>query len=288
MLRLFRDGLRKTSRATPRMPRASSFEVRHDGSTYKIVLKRIASARRYTLRVKNGSGEVVLTMPTRGSLKEAHAFAERQGAWIGARLRRLPKTIAFASGAIIPLRGIPHEIVHSPARRGTVWVEAMEPGLLSPTELALCVAGDPTHVARRVRDFLKREAKRDLEAAVLHYTRELGLPNRPVGLRDPTSRWGSCSTAGSLNFSWRLILAPAYVLGYLAAHEVAHLVHMNHSARFWKLTRKLCAETDRAEAWLKAHGKELHRYGGEGGVPASTLPDARSAVRDPEHRSSAD
>jgi predicted metal-dependent hydrolase len=261
MLRLFRDGLRKTSGATPRTARPSGFEVRHDGATYKVVLKRVASARRYTLRVKNGSGEVVLTMPTHGSLKEAQAFAERQGAWIGARLRRLPQLVAFASGAAIPLRGIAHEIVYCPGRRGTVWVEAKEPDLLAQTHFALCVAGDAAHVARRIRDFLKREARRDLEAAVLHYTRELGVPNRAVGLRDTTSRWGSCSSQGSLNFSWRLILAPTYVLDYLAAHEVAHLVHMNHSARFWKLTRKLCAETDRAEAWLKAHGKDLHRYG---------------------------
>jgi predicted metal-dependent hydrolase len=264
MLRLFRDGLRKTSRVTPRTPRLSSFDVRHDGSTYKVNLKRVASARRYTLRVKDASGEVVLTMPTRGSLADARAFAERQGAWIGARLRRLPAGIAFEPGATIPLRGIPHEIVHRPGRRGTVWVEAKEPDLLAQTEFALCVAGDAAHIARRVRDFLKREARRDLEAAVLHYTRELGLPNRAVGLRDTASRWGSCSSQGSLNFSWRLILAPAGVLDYLAAHEVAHLVHMNHSTRFWKLTQKLCAETDRAEAWLKAHGKELHRYGGEG------------------------
>jgi len=263
MLRLFRDGLRKTSRVTPRTPRIASFDVRHDGSTYKVNLKRVASARRYTLRVKDASGEVVLTMPTRASLTEARAFAERQGAWIGARLRRLPTGIAFEPGATIPLRGIPHEIVHCTNRRGTVWAEAAEPGLLSQAERALCVAGARAHVARRVRDFLKREAKRDLEAAVLHYTRELNLPNRPVGLRDTTSRWGSCSSEGRLNFSWRLILAPAYVLDYLAAHEVAHLVHMNHSARYWKLTGKLCPQADRAEAWLKAHGKELHRYGGE-------------------------
>ena len=214
------------------------------------------------MRVKNGSGEIVLTMPTRGSLKDAQAFAERQGAWIGARLRRLPQAIAFEPGAIVPLRGIAHEIVHCPGRRGSVWVEATHPDLFSGAELALCVAGNAAHVARRIRDYLKREAKRDLEAAVLHYTRELNLPNRSVGLRDTTSRWGSCSSAGSLNFSWRLILAPAYVLDYLAAHEVAHLKHMNHSAGFWKLTRKLCAETARGEAWLKAHGKELHRYGG--------------------------
>jgi hypothetical protein len=261
MLRLFRDGLRRTSRATPATPRVGSFDVTHDGSTYRVVLKRVASARRYTLRVRNVGGEVVLTMPTRGSLKEARDFAERHGAWIGARLRRLPSTIAFEPGAIIPLRGVPHQIVHCPARRGTVWTEAAQPDLFSGTGPALCVAGDPAHVGRRVRDFLKREAKRDLEAAVLHYTSELGLPNRSVGLRDTTSRWGSCSSEGSLNFSWRLILAPACVLDYLAAHEVAHLVHMNHSARFWKLTRKLCAGTDSAEAWLKAQGKELHRYG---------------------------
>ena len=262
MLRLFRDGLRKTSRAIPRPARDSSFEIRHDGSTYKVVLKRVASARRYTLRVKNVSGEIVLTIPSRGSLKEAQAFAERQGAWIGARLRRLPQAIPFEPGAIIPLRGIAHEIVHCPGRRGTVWIEPARPDLFVRGDFALCVAGDRAHVGRRVRDYLRREAKRDLEAAVLHYTREVNLPNRSVGLRDTTSRWGSCSSEGSLNFSWRLILAPAYVLDYLAAHEVAHLVHMNHSARFWKLTQKLCPATDRAEAWLKAHGKELHRYGG--------------------------
>src|ERR1700744_3894978 len=122
MLRLFRDASRKLTAATARPKRPSSFEVRHDGSTYKIVLKRVASARRYTLRVKNGSGEVALTMPTRGSLKEAQAFAERQGAWVGAALRRLPQTIAFEPGAVIPLRGTLHQIVHCPGRRGTVWV----------------------------------------------------------------------------------------------------------------------------------------------------------------------
>jgi predicted metal-dependent hydrolase len=261
MLRFFREGLRKASRPTARPRRASSLEVRHDGSTYKVVLKRVASARRYTLRVKNVTGEVVLTMPTRGSLKEAQAFAERQGAWIGARLRRLPQAIPFQPGATIPLRGIAHEIVHRPGRRGTVWIEAPEAQVLSQAHAALCVAGDRAHLDRRVRDYLKREAKRDLEAAVLRYTCELNLPTRSVGLRDTTSRWGSCSSEGALNFSWRLILAPAYVLDYLAAHEVAHLVHMNHSARFWNLTLKLCPETERAERWLKAQGKELHRYG---------------------------
>ncbi|GAC1328180.1 MAG: SprT family zinc-dependent metalloprotease [Beijerinckiaceae bacterium] len=264
MLRLFRATLRKTLKTPRAAPRpAASFDVHHDGSTYKVILKRVASARRYTLRVKHGSGDVVLTMPSRGSVNEAKAFAERQGAWIGARLRRLPGPIAFEPGATIPLRGVTHEIVHRPGRRGSVWVEAADADLFSAAPLALCVAGDRAHPARRLRDFLKREAKRDLDSAVWHYTQALGLPGRKVGLRDTTSRWGSCSSVGSLNFSWRLILAPPFVLDYLAAHEVAHLKHMNHSGRFWKLTRELCPETDRAEAWLKVHGSGLHRYGGE-------------------------
>ena len=80
-------------------------------------------------------------------------------------------------------------------------------------------------------------------------------------MRDTKSRWGSCSASGCLNFSWRLILAPPFVLDYLAAHEVAHLKEMNHSRRYWATLRKLCPHTDEAERWLKRHGTELHKYG---------------------------
>jgi predicted metal-dependent hydrolase len=123
------------------------------------------------------------------------------------------------------------------------------------------VSGQEPHVSRRVLEYLKRQAKRDLETAVARYAVLLGKPIPKVTLRDTTSRWGSCSAKGSLSFSWRLILAPPFVLDYLAAHEMAHLVHMNHSARFWKLTRKLSSDTDRAEGWLKTHGASLHRFG---------------------------
>jgi predicted metal-dependent hydrolase len=136
-----------------------------------------------------------------------------------------------------------------------VWTASGERGPL------ICVAGDLSHVPRRVADFLKREARRDLDAAVARHCKALGLAARRITLRDTTSRWGSCSTTGALNFSWRLILAPPFVLDYLAAHEVAHLAHMNHSAMFWRVTRRLFPETDRAEAWLKAHGSGLHRFG---------------------------
>ncbi|MDB5572632.1 MAG: metal-dependent hydrolase [Hyphomicrobiales bacterium] len=231
-------------------------EVRHAGETYRVMVRRAPTARRFTLRVRNASGDVLLTMPARGGLSEAHLFAQRHAAWIGARLKRLPRAVPFAPGSIIPIRGVDHLVSHRPDVRGTVWIEDAE----GPQDL-LCVSGDAAHIARRVSDHLKRLAQKDLEAAVRHYCGRLSLPARSVTIRDTTSRWGSCSSTGSLNFSWRLILAPAFVLDYLAAHEVSHLAHMNHSPKFWKVARSLSPDVDRAEAWLNANGAQLHRYG---------------------------
>jgi predicted metal-dependent hydrolase len=114
-----------------------------------------------------------------------------------------------------------------------------------------------------VKDFLKREARRDLALSVRRYAEVLGVKFTRISVRDQSSRWGSCTSDGVLSFSWRLILAPPFVLDYLAAHEVAHLVEMNHSARFWRVVARICPETDRAKAWLHAHGNELHRYGAD-------------------------
>jgi len=229
----------------------TELHVAHAGEVYRIALRRIAATRRYTLRVRAASRDVLLTMPARGTIKAAREFAERHAAWIGVRLARLPKPVAFQPGESVPLRGVEHAIVHRPERRGVVWLEAG----------AICVAGDAAHAPRRVADWLKREARRDLEAAVTRHAAAAGVKPRRMSLRDTTSRWGSCSSTGALNFSWRLILAPPYVLDYLAAHEIAHMRHMNHSALFWALTRRLYPDTDRAEAWLKAHGSSLHRFG---------------------------
>lgn len=157
---------------------------------------------------------------------------------------------------MLPLRDVPHRITHRVAR-GTVWTEESEAGPL------LCVAGDPVHLPRRVRDYLKREAKRELDAASRQYAAALGVKIARVSIRDQVSRWGSCTSAGVLSYSWRLILAPPQVLDYLAAHEVAHLVEMNHSRKFWRVVAGICPEWERARAWLNTHGTELHRYGEE-------------------------
>src|SRR4051812_49143862 len=187
-----------------RAPDPQLIEITFDGTVYPIQLRRHARAQRYTLRVQAANRAIVLTMPLRGSVKEARAFAERNGGWIAARLKRLPQAIPFADGLELLLHGVPHRIVHR-GTRGTVWIEPGDPPLL-------CVAGKAEHLARRVRDFLKREAKRDLEAASRRYAAALGVTVKRVSVRDQTSRWGSCTAAGVLSYSWRLILCPPYVL----------------------------------------------------------------------------
>jgi predicted metal-dependent hydrolase len=229
--------------------------VEHAGVTFQVAVRRRPAARRMTLRVSGTTGEIILTLPSRAPLRTAQDFVAAHGGWIATRVARIPDRIAFRPGKLVPLRGLPHRIVHGSAGRGAT-VARVEGG-----EAILEVFGDEAGVPGRVRRFLAAEATRDLAEAVRRYTGLLGIPASRVTLRDTRSRWGSCSSTGALSFSWRLIMAPAFVLDYLAAHEVAHLKEMNHSPRYWALTRSLCPRTDEAEAWLKRHGHSLHHYG---------------------------
>ena len=246
-----------TSRTPKGVP--DCFEISHSGQTALVRVKRMKGTQRYTLRVNAAVREAVLTMPSRGTKAAALEFATKHAAWICARLKRLPLAVPFVPGSVLPLRGLPHILSHRPESRGRAWTEASEEQ--TTPILSICVAGDLPHFRRRVADYLKREAELDLSAAVQKYCDMIGVSGRKITLRDTRSRWGSCSHDGRLNFSWRLILSPDYVLDYLAAHEVAHLIHMDHSEKFWELTHQLCPNTDRAETWLKFHGSDLYRYG---------------------------
>ena len=230
--------------------------VKHGSQIYSVRLRRHRRARRYTLRIHPSDREAILTMPPRGTIADAKDFAQRHGGWIAARLGRLPKAAPFHTGTLVPLRGVAHRIVHRAGERGTVWTETRDSG-----EKILCVAGGAEHMDRRVHDYLKREARKDLQKAAQAYAHEMGVRVKRLSIRDQSSRWGSCTSAGSLSFSWRLILAPPFVLDYLAAHEVAHLVEMNHSARFWRVVARACPSVERAKRWLDTYGNDLHRYG---------------------------
>ncbi|KAB1075020.1 M48 family metallopeptidase [Methylobacterium planeticum] len=238
-----------------RRPDPDHLDIVHGGETLRIAVRRLPAARRLTLRVSQATGEVVITLPARTAIATAQRFATSHGGWIAARLARLPERVPFAGGALLPLRGVSHRIIHRGVRSGATTLVGDGP------EPAISVSCEAAHIARRVREFLEREVRRDLAVAVGRYTERLGQGPKRITVRDTRSRWGSCTARGDLNFSWRLIMAPPLVLDYLVAHEMAHLREMNHSNRFWTLLGGLCPHVDEAEAWLKRYGATLHRYG---------------------------
>lgn len=214
-------------------------------------LSRHPRARRITLRLNATGDGVRLVLPRRTPVVEALAFAERNAGWILKHLDRVPARIPFVHGAVIPLLGEEHVIAHDTAARCGVSREGR----------VIRVSGLAEHLPRRVEDFLKREARAVIGARARE---KAALVDRRVvrlSLRDTRSRWGSCNSEGNLSFSWRLILAPEHVLDYVVAHEVAHLVHLNHSQRFWKLTGRLSQNMPAAKAWMERNGVQLWRYG---------------------------
>jgi len=168
----------------------STLVVTHGSQFFSIKLRRHRRARRYTLRIHPTDRAAILTMPPRGTIAEAREFAKVHGGWIAARLGRLPKAAPFQPGTVLPLRGVPHRIVHRAGARGTVWTETRDSG-----EKVLCVTGDPDFTDRRVHDFLKREARKELQKASQAYAGELGvrhlaaLGHRRIGLISGPARY---------------------------------------------------------------------------------------------------
>ena len=228
-----------------------------DGRPIAVALRRHVQARRLKLTLDSTGGRFVLTVPDRVPIEAAQRFLDSHAAWMADRLAHFIVARPFADGAELPLRGVAHRIRHCPDRRGTVWIDT------SPATPLICVAGEAPHLKRRVTDFLRKSARADLAAAVSRHADRLAVSPSAIRLKDPKSRWGSCSAEGVLNFSWRLVLAPAVVLDYVAAHEVAHLVEMNHSDRFWAVVDGLVADSETPRNWLRRHGEALHGYGRE-------------------------
>lgn len=233
-------------------PAATELEI--DGRPVRIGVRVSPRARAYRLSLPHAGGPV-LTVPVHGRWREAQAFLERQRAWLAERLRHAARPVAFADGAVVPLRGVDHAITATGSLRGRIEaVDAMGgPRLLVP--------GEAAHHARRLTDWFKAEARADLAERCAIHARRLDVEVKSLAMRSQATRWGSCSSSGRLNFNWRLVLAPPFVLDYVAAHEVAHLREMNHSAAFWAQVAKTLPDMERGRAWLKANGRQLMLYG---------------------------
>lgn len=235
--------------AARRQSKELSFDL--DGRQVPVTLRRNRQARRIILRVDPKTDGVKLTLPWHASEAEALGFLQSQQAWLSRRLEKLPERIPFEHGRTIPILGEDHVIEHRPEARRGVWLDAGR----------VCVSGDADHLARRLQDWLKKEAKRRLSELALEKAAQLNVDIGRVTVRDTTSRWGSCAHDGSLNFSWRMILAPAFVFDFIVAHEVAHIIERNHGPGFHTLVNTLTPHEEQAEAWLNAYGQRLHRIG---------------------------
>lgn len=221
------------------------------GSEVPLAVRRSKRARHILLHVGTLDGSVELVLPHSVPLAEGIDFARSKGAWVQRRLSEVLGPIPFEHGQQVPILGNPHVIRHVPSARGTVRRDGSE----------LIAEGPEEHLRRRVRDWLFKEARREITTRAR--TKALLLSRQPsrIAIRDQRTRWGSCSHEGNLNFSWRLIMAPERVLDYVVAHEVAHLEEMNHGPRFWALVDQLCAAPDACRRWLVENGVNLHRYG---------------------------
>ncbi|MDT8343534.1 MAG: M48 family metallopeptidase [Thermohalobaculum sp.] len=208
-----------------------------------------ARARRFTLRLGAPGEDAVLTLPPGVPRLEAEQFLDRHAGWLDRALARQPQGIAVGPGVRLPVAGRMVEIVLAPGpRRAPVLRED-----------ALVVTGAGA-AAPRIAAWLREGARAALVPAVQGYAARLGCALRGVALRDTRSRWGSCSSAGRISFSWRLAMAPPGVLDYVAAHEAAHLAEMNHGPRFWALVERLRPGHAAERAWLKREGRALHAY----------------------------
>lgn len=215
-----------------------------------LTVRRLKGARRMTVRYRPLTGDVLLTLPLRVPLREGMDFAESRAGWLAGQVGRAEPRRAFADGMTIPVFGRDMTIRHAPGQRG-----------MTAENGEIRVPGDGAFLNRRVRDWLRGQAKYEIERLVRERAARLGKRASRIGVRDTASRWGSCGPDGAMSFSWRLIFAPHAVLDYVVCHEVAHLVELNHGERFWRIVEDLCPSHREMRRWLARHGNTLYAYG---------------------------
>ncbi|MEZ5939386.1 MAG: SprT family zinc-dependent metalloprotease [Hyphomonadaceae bacterium] len=203
------------------------------------------------MRIDPHAREAVATAPALRHALEAISFANERVEWIAERLGALPPPVRMRPGAYIPIRGVIHRLKRADSGR-TVRVDK------TGTVPQVLIPGPRESFSDKTRGFLRNAARTDLSERVRVHSETLNVQARSIAIKDMRSRWGSCSSEGRLNFSWRLVCAPPFILDYVAAHEVAHLREMNHSSRFWKQVEKCIPDWEEARNWLHERGSALY------------------------------
>ena len=221
------------------------------GKNIPLRLRRDARAQRMILRIDNKVEGAVVTLPLWTSEREALLMVQEKSDWVLTKLDTIPPKIFFESGATIPLLGEYYNIFHDPNQKEVV--------IKSRYEIRL--GGRQEHLSRRLGDWLRKEAKIIIQPKAIEMAEKYNWKIGRISVRDTKSRWGSCAPSGNLSFCWRLILAPEWVLNYVIAHEVSHLLHMNHGSEFWQTVANFNVRVDEARVWLSKNAEHLHRYG---------------------------
>lgn len=229
------------------------------GATVRLKVNR--RARRVSLRLDRARREIIATAPSPRHLAEAAAFAQTKSAWIAIQMAQQPHVAALAPGMLIEVFGRPVRLEAGTGRAR--WIEPDDGS--TPSIRAM---GEGEGFARAVTLILKRRALEVLTARTADYATRLGAGMPQVRVADARTRWGSCRPGvrggpAAIRYSWRLVLAPFEVADYVAAHECAHLLEMNHGPKFWALVRDLVGDERRHRAWLRAEGARLHAFGAQ-------------------------
>lgn len=219
-----------------------------------VKLRRDSRAKRMALRLDPANRCVHFVLPRFASSKKAQAFIDSHRQWVMDRIDELPEFIPFEDGSIIPVLGrdVTIQVEFDKSRKST-HIELQDHILFVQTNL--------DDYEPRIKRFLKKVAREYLTDILTEKTAKLDKKANKVQIRDTKSRWGSCSMEGNISLSWRLIFAPLDSMDYVVAHEAAHLMHMDHSKRFWSLCEDLCVSYKDGKAWMREHGYSLHRFG---------------------------
>ena len=212
-------------------------------------------ARRLSIRIDGRAGEAVLVAPSERRLADAVAFARTRASWMRDRLAERPQGSPLEPGATIPLFGQDTRLIAAGGAGAARLIDASDGPIIQS-------GGEGEAFARRVENLLKRLARQVLVERTEHHLRTLGQRSVKVSIADTKSRWGSCSPHNrSIRYSWRVIMAPPAVADYLAAHEVAHLVHADHSPAYWSVVQTLVGDHRPFRKWLRENGPALHAVG---------------------------
>jgi hypothetical protein len=239
------DWLRRDPRAIPTLELG--------GRELPVIVRRLASAKRMTMRLAPNGSEVRISIPNWGRTAEALQFAASRRAWLELQLAGMPAPATIAPGATIPFRGEPLLLRHEPAAKRR---PALQDG-------ALIVGGPATALAPRLRRWLENEARALLAQDLADYCEHVGRIAPQVSLSNARRRWGSCAASGAIRINWRLVMAPDFVRRSVVAHEVAHLAHFDHSPAFHAhLAALFEGDVAAANSWLKREGRGLYQLFG--------------------------